>query len=180
MSKIKILAGVILSLIAVSAFSVGTLKTNNLDIEETDMLADLDQTKDLGSIKSEQVEQTVSVLPADPVKVKASGEVLKPVKVQDGSSDSQAYLKKRSDELGLPYTLLNRIIECESTWIMQKNKLSSAYGYFQIIDGTEKTTPQYKSGLRKFDPYVNIDMGIWLYQQRGSQPWNASKHCWGS
>lgn len=74
--------------------------------------------------------------------------------------------------------LLQTIISCESGWRMVKNATSSAYGYFQIIDGTEKTTPQYAAGLRKFDPYTNIDMGLFLYESRGTNPWNESKHCW--
>jgi hypothetical protein len=61
---------------------------------------------------------------------------------------------------------------------MVKNATSSAYGYFQIIDGTERTTPQYALGRRKFDPYTNIDMGLYLYETRGTNPWNESKGCW--
>lgn len=89
------------------------------------------------------------------------------------------YLKKRAIEEGLDYTLLHRIVVCESHWRMTKNHKSSAYGYFQIIDGTERTTSQYQEGLRKFDPYVNIDMGVELFKRSGSSPWNESKPCWG-
>ena len=76
--------------------------------------------------------------------------------------------------------LLDKIAQCESQWRMVKNSVSTAYGYFQILDGTEATTPQWKEGKRKFDPYVNVDMGIFLFESRGSNPWNESKHCWYS
>ena len=88
------------------------------------------------------------------------------------------YLKYRADEMNLNYTLLERIVHCESSWKMVQNKKSSAYGYFQILDRTEASTPQYKEGLRKFDPYANIDMGIYLFDRYGWQPWTESRPCW--
>lgn len=90
------------------------------------------------------------------------------------------YLRIRAAEEGLDYKKLDHIIRCESGWRMVKNARSSAFGYFQIIDGTEKTTPQYQAGLRKTDPYVNIDMGIYLYKRHSWLPWVESKSCWGS
>jgi soluble lytic murein transglycosylase-like protein len=90
------------------------------------------------------------------------------------------YMHFRAAEEGLDADLLDHIIRCESGWRMVQNSKSSAYGYFQIIDGTEKGTPQYKAGLRKTDPYVNIDMGIYLYQRSSWLPWLESKPCWGS
>jgi hypothetical protein len=62
---------------------------------------------------------------------------------------------------------------------MVQNKKSTAYGYFQILDGTERLTPQYRAGLRKTDPYVNIDMAIFLYGKYGTIPWMESRICWG-
>ena len=88
------------------------------------------------------------------------------------------YLAQQCQALGCDALMLDTIAFCESSWRMVKNSHSSAYGYFQIIDGTEKTTPQYKDGERKFDPYTNIDMGIYLYQTRGTNPWNESRPCW--
>jgi hypothetical protein len=90
----------------------------------------------------------------------------------------EEYLAKECREPDCDLTLLNTIISCESGWRMVKNSSSSAFGYFQIIDGTERTTPQYQAGERKFDPYTNLDMGLFLYQSRGTNPWNESKHCW--
>ncbi len=89
------------------------------------------------------------------------------------------YLRTRATEEGFDFQLLDRIVWCESHWRMIKNSRSSAYGYFQILDGTERTTPQYKSGLSKKDPLVNIDMGLYLYETRGTSPWNESRRCWG-
>ncbi len=91
---------------------------------------------------------------------------------------SKEYLRQRCAELGLPFELLDRIVQCESTWRMVGNPFSSAFGYFQIIDGTERGTPQYAEGLRKTDPITNIEMGLFLYQKHGTSPWLASKNCW--
>ncbi|MBD3251458.1 transglycosylase SLT domain-containing protein [Candidatus Uhrbacteria bacterium] len=88
------------------------------------------------------------------------------------------YLKIRTEELGYDHALLYRIASCESGWRMVKNRRSTAYGYFQIIDGTERMTPQYKSGRRKTDPYTNIEMALYLYGKQGTIPWLASRHCW--
>ncbi|MEK7183546.1 MAG: transglycosylase SLT domain-containing protein [Patescibacteria group bacterium] len=90
----------------------------------------------------------------------------------------QEYLAQNCHEPSCDLLLLQTIIFCESSWRMVKNSSSSAYGFFQIIDGTERTTPQYALGRRKFDPYTNIDMGLHLYEKRGSSPWNESKGCW--
>lgn len=100
--------------------------------------------------------------------------------VHETSQSHRDYLKQRAEEEGFPFALLDRIVKCESGWRMVKNPISSAYGYFQIIDGTERTTPQYKAGQRKYDPYVNMEMGLWLYKTRGANPWYPSEHCWGS
>lgn len=88
------------------------------------------------------------------------------------------YLKLRSEEEGLNYRLLDRIAYCESKWRMVKNSRSSAYGYFQIIDGTERLTNAYQEGHRKEDPYANIDMAIHLYEKYGTIPWASSRPCW--
>ena len=90
----------------------------------------------------------------------------------------QEYLAEQCQAPDCDIVLLSTIIACESGWRMVKNSSSSAYGYFQIIDGTERTTPQYHAGERKFDPYSNIDMGLYLYETRGTNPWNSSRGCW--
>ncbi len=92
--------------------------------------------------------------------------------------DPKDYLAEKCQAPDCDYDLLNSIITCESQWRMVKNSQSSAYGYFQIIDSTERTTPQYQSGQTKFDPYANIDMGIYLYDRHGASPWYSSQACW--
>lgn len=91
----------------------------------------------------------------------------------------QEYLRQKAEALGYDTNLLHRIAFCESGWRMVKNGTSSAYGYFQIIDGTERHTPQYINGQRKYDPYANIDMALYLYGRYGVSPWTESRGCWG-
>ena len=74
---------------------------------------------------------------------------------------------------------MDKIGSCESGWRMVKNPTSSAFGIFQIIDSTERMTPQYAAGLRKTDPYVNVDMAYWLMTEGGgSSHWYPSEPCW--
>ncbi len=88
------------------------------------------------------------------------------------------YLYQRAEQLGFNAALLDRIAYCESRWRMVKNRISTAYGYFQIIDSTERMTPQYRAGYRKTDPYANIEMALYLYGRQGTRPWLASRRCW--
>ncbi|MFA5130023.1 MAG: hypothetical protein WC477_03845 [Patescibacteria group bacterium] len=90
------------------------------------------------------------------------------------------YLRVRAEQHGYDYDLLNKIAYCESKWRMIHNAKSSAFGYFQILDGTEKLTPQYAAGLSKEDAYANIDMAIFLYGKYGTIPWMESQPCWVS
>ncbi len=89
------------------------------------------------------------------------------------------HLYEQAHKKGLDAELLNRIVSCESHWKMVKNPKSSAYGYFQILDRTEQGTPYYLQGKSKTDPFVNIDMGIYLFEHYGWLPWTESKPCWG-
>lgn len=93
--------------------------------------------------------------------------------------EPRAYLYRVASERRLDYPLLERIAHCESSWRMVRNSQSSAYGYFQILDATERHTPQYKEGRRKFDPIANIDMAVYLFERYGSMPWSESRPCWG-
>ena len=90
----------------------------------------------------------------------------------------RAYLIEECEERGCDFALLDAIVTCESKWIMVQNRQSSAHGYFQILDSTERGTPQYEAGRRKTNPYANIDMGVYLYERYGTSPWNESKACW--
>jgi hypothetical protein len=88
------------------------------------------------------------------------------------------YLQEQAKQRDLPFALLDRIVWCESHWQMKANSRSTAYGYFQILDNTETTTPQYRAGLRKFDAFTNIEMGLYLFEKHGAQPWHESRSCW--
>lgn len=90
----------------------------------------------------------------------------------------RAYLYQQAAERNLDARLLDRIAFCESNWRMVRSKQSSAYGFFQIIDATEASTPHYKAGQRKFDPYTNVDMALYLFERYGSSPWVESRPCW--
>jgi len=90
----------------------------------------------------------------------------------------RAYLRAKAAEYGFDAELLERIAHCESNWRMVKNEKSTATGFFQILDGTERLTPQFKEGLSKDDPYVNIDMALALYAKYGVIPWYKSQACW--
>ncbi len=88
------------------------------------------------------------------------------------------YMQTECDEIGCDFAVLDAIVTCESKWIMVQNSQSSAHGYFQILDSTERGTPMYQDGRRKTNPYTNVDMGIYLYERYGTSPWNESKPCW--
>lgn len=93
--------------------------------------------------------------------------------------EPREYLRQEcSRQENCDFFLVDAIVSCESGWRMVKNKQSSAFGYFQIIDSTERITPQYEEGDRKFDPYTNIDMGLYLLETYGTSPWLESRGCW--
>lgn len=101
-----------------------------------------------------------------------------PVVYAQYSPTPKVYLAQQCKAPDCDQALLESIIWCESKWEMVKNKTSSAYGYFQIIDSTERTTPMYREGKTKYDPYDNIDMGVYLYKRDGINPWLESRPCW--
>ena len=69
-----------------------------------------------------------------------------------------------------------RIAKCESGLRPEaKNPTSTATGIFQIIIGTWDGN---KCEGERWDFQDNIKCAYKLYQSRGFQPWNASKHCW--
>jgi hypothetical protein len=76
-----------------------------------------------------------------------------------------------------------KIAFCESTYDPKvKNSKSSATGLFQFINSTWRDT-RYRMNLDpsldlRLDPVENARTAYFLYQLRGTQPWNASKHCW--
>lgn len=100
------------------------------------------------------------------------------VEAEEIAMSPRVYLASQCKEPDCDFALLDAIAWCESKWQMVPNGVSTAHGYFQIIDGTERSTPQYKMGGSKYDPYDNIDMAIYLYKRDGINPWLSSRPCW--
>lgn len=75
---------------------------------------------------------------------------------------------------------LQDIAMCESGLnINIKNPYSSASGLFQFIDGTFAWTWKEVYGTDvdwslKNDPYVQIELAEWLYQQYGNSHWECA------
>ena len=90
----------------------------------------------------------------------------------------RAYLAKLCTQPDCDFAFLDTVAWCESKWQMVGNSTSSAYGYFQIIKGTEETTKVYKNGGSRMDPYDNVEMGVELYRRDGIFPWIPSRACW--
>lgn len=79
---------------------------------------------------------------------------------------------------GGKYPLLKRIGECESGFRMIPNHTgaSSAFGIFQILKVHDRRAASM--GVSRFTTEGNIRLAVALYEEQGSKPWNASKHCW--
>lgn len=50
-------------------------------------------------------------------------------------------------------------------------------GLFQISEGWIKTAKTFDDDI--YMPRGNVDFALRLYKKYGTQPWNASKFCWG-
>lgn len=90
---------------------------------------------------------------------------------------------KFSKKYGVDPELALRIMQCESEgYRYADNPNSTAYGYFQILDGTWHNV-MTKMGLpvntSKSHPTVSIEAGIWLLAHEGVRPWASSQYCWG-
>jgi hypothetical protein len=79
---------------------------------------------------------------------------------------------------GLP-SVLPKIIQCESGGNQAAISSTHDFGLFQI---NRAWIPLAKSmGLDVVNnAQDNIEFGIWLYGRDGTQPWLASKSCWGA
>ena len=60
-----------------------------------------------------------------------------------------------------------------------KNPKSTAIGTFQIMASIHQTPAAEKLGLDITTIEGNAAYARYLYEKKGTQPWNASKACWG-
>jgi Transglycosylase SLT domain len=69
---------------------------------------------------------------------------------------------------------LDCIVSRESGWNPNAvNRSSGASGLFQFLISTWRITPPGRAGYSVFDPYRNIDGGIWLYLNVGASQWEV-------
>lgn len=72
--------------------------------------------------------------------------------------------------------IMDKVAFCESSYNPKAaHSVSSAKGVFQIIRGTFKGNNCDGDPLNADD---NIKCAKKIYDRRGLQPWDASKHCW--
>ncbi len=103
--------------------------------------------------------------------------------VVETQAQIQDYIIYQAQKQQVSVSLALNIARCESRFSPDaKNPHSSASGIYQMIRGTwEKTTDDllWEGDQDVFDPKLNIIAGIHLLKQAGSNPWLASKSCWG-
>lgn len=98
-----------------------------------------------------------------------------------------------SNRFGIDPTVPQKIAYCESGFnVLSQNKVSSAGGVFQFLDGTWiatvnqiiKSDPALaaelglKADLSQKKTSLNAVVGVWKIANGGISAWNASKHCW--
>jgi hypothetical protein len=100
-----------------------------------------------------------------------------PVKPQTSVESNYALFDQLT---GGRYQILKRIGECESGFQMIPNRTgaSSAYGIFQILKVHDARA--VKMGVSRFTAEGNIRLAMALFDEQGTTPWDASKHCWGN
>jgi hypothetical protein len=81
--------------------------------------------------------------------------------------------------------IMVQIAKCESGFrqydergVLLRNKHSSASGVFQVMFSLHYATAD-KLGFQLETTKGNIGYAKYLYNTQGTNPWNASKHCWG-
>lgn len=74
--------------------------------------------------------------------------------------------------------ILKKIRQCESGGdYTAQNPVSTASGGFQFIDGTWGNYKGYAKA--KLAPeHIQDEYALKIYNEQGTRPWNASKHCW--
>ncbi len=76
------------------------------------------------------------------------------------------------------YQILSRIIWCESRWDAEAyNSKTKDVGLFQISEKYHLKNAT-ELGYDIYNPFGNIDYGIYLYKKYGLQPWEWSQKCW--
>ena len=86
------------------------------------------------------------------------------------------------NELGGNYrefSLLNKVINCESRWKTDAyNPKSKDYGLFQINQKSWDKKAKEMNLNYKENWEDNMKLGVWIYKNSGIQNWNWSKKCW--
>lgn len=83
-------------------------------------------------------------------------------------------------------TMLDRIAACESGTgtppshdYRAKNSRSTASGKYQVLDTTWAGYGGYRRSMDA-PPAVQEAFALALYEDQGTTPWAASRHCWGA
>ena len=125
-----------------------------------------------------------------PVAVTPSVPKTKPVATSTpslSSSDLRGLASSTAAKYGLDPVLVQKIIGCESQWKATNvhpnvragttTPWSYDIGLLQINDYYHETEWEAQ-GLDMKNPKDNLEFGLKMMQQQGTQPWNASKNCW--
>jgi hypothetical protein len=141
----------------------------------------------IGSLIAYGVAAAAQVLsvPTDTVRVETSFET--PVAHAD-SGTSPETVEKRVREYFHDIPLMAEVARCESGFEqVDKNTGSVKRGFVNANDvGVMQINERYHSDTAKklgFDLHTlegNLDYARYLYEHQGTQPWSASRPCWGN
>lgn len=76
-----------------------------------------------------------------------------------------------------PFWLLLKIAKCESGLRPRARNPSGSSGLMQFMPATFAGTPYRSRSI--FSARWNALAGAWLLRAQGTDPWTASRHCWG-
>ncbi|MGB4253828.1 MAG: transglycosylase SLT domain-containing protein [Minisyncoccales bacterium] len=108
-------------------------------------------------------------------KVEASPTTLRELTLNE---QQRLYLYEQVNYNIQDYQILSRIIWCESRWDAEAyNSKTGDVGLFQISEKYHLKNAT-ELGYDIYNPFGNIDYGIYLYKKYGLQPWEWSKKCW--
>lgn len=124
------------------------------------------------------------VRPQPEVKVEVAIE--EPVKIDITNATSTADVKRITKEYFKDTPILAEIARCESTYrhfvgdTVLRGKVNGAdVGVMQINEKYHLARSQ-KLGIDIHTLKGNLEYGALLYKEQGSQPWSASRPCWGA